>query len=64
MTSTSWWKSLSLDSAGKFKFAEDSIRIEKFISEGSIYDESELAVLFRDYSDLPTEVAGCYCLAV
>ena len=27
------------------------IEIEKFLSNGTIYDESELEVLFRDFSD-------------
>ena len=30
---------------------DDNIQIEKFISEGKIYDEDELCTLFRDFSD-------------
>ena len=28
-----------------------TIEIEKFLSDGTIYDSSELEVLFRDFSD-------------
>ena len=31
--------------------ADGSIEIEKFISDGEIYDEKELEVLFKDFSD-------------
>ncbi|MED1802718.1 hypothetical protein [Brevibacillus porteri] len=30
---------------------DGTIEIEKFISDGDIYDEKELDVLFRDFSD-------------
>ncbi len=30
---------------------DDTIEIEKFISDGTIYDNCELDVLFRDYTD-------------
>lgn len=34
------------------EFMDDgTIEIEKFISDGTIYDNSELAVLFNDYTD-------------
>ena len=31
--------------------ADDEVRIEKFLSQGSIYDESEIDVLFDNFSD-------------
>ena len=33
------------------EFSADDVRIEKFISEGIIYDDSEIDALFRDYAD-------------
>jgi hypothetical protein len=30
---------------------DDTIVIEKFISDGTIYDKDELAILFRDFTD-------------
>lgn len=33
------------------EFSNDDVRIEKFISDGTIYDTSEIDVLFRDFSD-------------
>lgn len=34
------------------EFMEDgSIVIEKFLSDGQIFDENEISVLFRDFSD-------------
>jgi hypothetical protein len=30
---------------------DGSLEIEKFVSNGEIYDEHEIDVLFRDYSD-------------
>ena len=34
------------------EFMEDgTIEIEKFISDGTIYDKNELDILFRDYAD-------------
>ena len=33
------------------EFSDDDIRIEKFISSGSLFDGSEIDVLFRDFSD-------------
>lgn len=33
------------------KSSKCQIEIEKFVSNGIIYDESELDVLFRDFSD-------------
>ena len=33
------------------EFSADDVRIEKFISDGTLYDESEIDILFRDFSD-------------
>ena len=33
------------------EFSADDVRIEKFISDGTICGESEIDVLFRDYAD-------------
>lgn len=33
------------------EFSTDDIRIEKFISGGTLYSEDEIEVLFRDFSD-------------
>jgi hypothetical protein len=33
------------------KSSEGNIEIEKFISNGNIFDDSELEVLFKDFSD-------------
>ena len=33
------------------EFSADNVRIEKFLSDGSIYDVSEIDVLFRSFSD-------------
>lgn len=33
------------------EFSDNDVRIEKFISDGSISDASEINVLFRDFSD-------------
>ncbi len=33
------------------EFSDDDVRIEKFISDGTIYDASKIDVLFRDFSD-------------
>ena len=35
----------------EIEFSNDDIRIEKFISNGAIYDESELKTLLDRYSD-------------
>jgi len=32
-------------------FADDHMEVERFISTGEIRDESELEILFRDFSD-------------
>ena len=33
------------------EFSDKDIRVEKFISDGEIFDEKEIEVLFRDFSD-------------
>ena len=33
------------------EFSADDVRIEKFISDGTLYDETEIDILFRDFSD-------------
>ena len=35
----------------EIEFSNDEVRIEKFLSDGSIYGESEITVLFDDFSD-------------
>ena len=32
-------------------FQDEHIEIEKFISNGSLYDENEIEILFRDFAD-------------
>jgi len=33
------------------EFSTDEVRVEKFLSEGMIFDESEINVLFNNFSD-------------
>ena len=33
------------------EFSVDDVRIEKFVSDGAIFDESEIEKLFEKYSD-------------
>ena len=33
------------------EFSESAIRIEKFVSTGKLFDESEIDTLFRDFAD-------------
>ena len=33
------------------EFSSDDVRIEKFVSDGSIFDESEITILFKNFSD-------------
>ena len=33
------------------EFSDKDIRVEKFISDGEIFDEREIEILFRDFSD-------------
>lgn len=33
------------------EFSTDEVRVEKFLSDGMIFDESEINVLFNNFSD-------------
>ena len=35
----------------EIEFSKDEVRIEKFLSDGSIFDKAELGVLFENFSD-------------